>query len=58
MNSPDKKNDNLKVEYVSSKKVSCSGDGGVLGHPKIYLDMGKEDQILCPYCSKKFILNY
>jgi uncharacterized Zn-finger protein len=30
--------------------------GGALGHPKIYLDMGKENQIICPYCSKIFIL--
>lgn len=57
MSSPDKKDSNYQVsEIVYSKKVSCDGGGGVLGHPKIYLDMGKENQIICPYCSKNFIL--
>ena len=57
MSSPDKKDSHYQVsEIVHSKKVSCDGGGGVLGHPKIYLDMGKENQIICPYCSKIFIL--
>jgi uncharacterized Zn-finger protein len=55
MNSPYKKNPLNESEFVKSKKISCSGDGGVLGHPKIYLDIGKENQIICPYCSKIFI---
>ena len=57
MSSPDKKNYHSQIsETVKSKKVSCNGGGGALGHPKIYLDMGKENQIICPYCSKIFIL--
>jgi len=57
MSSPDKKDFHSQVsETVDSKKVSCDGGGGALGHPKIYLDMGKENQIICPYCSKIFIL--
>ena len=27
-----------ETEISKSKKVSCSGVGGSLGHPKIYLD--------------------
>ena len=55
MTPPDIKDDlNLDIEFVSSKKVSCDGGGGVLGHPKVYLEMGDEDQIICPYCSKLF----
>tara|TARA_B100000614_G_C14427117_1_gene444527 strand:+ start:711 stop:887 length:177 start_codon:yes stop_codon:yes gene_type:complete len=58
MNSPDiKESQFTDVELVSSKKVSCDGGGGVLGHPKVYLEMGDEDQITCPYCSKLFKLN-
>ena len=48
-------NKNQEFEIVSQKKVSCDG-GGVLGHPKIFLDMGKNVEILCPYCSKIFTL--
>lgn len=54
MESPDIKNKELQV--VSSSNVSCDGGGGALGHPKIYLDMGKEKKIVCPYCSKLFVL--
>ena len=54
MESPDIKNKELQV--VSSSNVDCDGGGGALGHPKIYLDMGKETKIICPYCSKSFVL--
>ena len=54
MESPDIKNKELQV--VSSSNVVCDGGGGVLGHPKIYLGMGKEKKIVCPYCSKLFVL--
>ena len=55
MSPPDIK-DNIKsnIEIVSSKKVSCDGGGGALGHPKVYLEMGDENEIICPYCSKLF----
>ena len=36
--------------------VTCDGGGGALGHPKIYLDMGRGKKIVCPYCSKLFVL--
>ena len=50
MSSPDKKNYHSQVsETVKSKKVSCNGGGGALGHPKIYLDMGKENHSIDSY---------
>ena len=54
MESPDIKNKELQV--VSSSNVICDGGGGALGHPKVYLEMGKEKKIVCPYCSKLFVL--
>ncbi len=46
-----------EVTYVKTRKVSCSGEEGVEGHPKIYLEINhEEDHVICPYCSKKFIL--
>jgi uncharacterized Zn-finger protein len=53
-NSIDYKN-NIDTEIVKSKKISCSGVGNSLGHPKIFLDMGDLNEIRCPYCSKLFI---
>ena len=57
MNSPEiKKDKRREIEYANSKKLSCNGLDGPLGHPKVYLDMGDKNQIICPYCSKLFIL--
>lgn len=39
---------------VDKKEVSC--DGGKMGHPKVYLNLGEKKEIVCPYCSKKFII--
>ncbi|MDD9331339.1 MAG: zinc-finger domain-containing protein [Wolbachia sp.] len=42
---------------VNNRKVCCHGnendDGS--GHPMIYLDMGEEGEIVCPYCEKAFV---
>ena len=57
MNSPEiVKNQDKNTELVSSKKVSCSGPDGPLGHPKVYLEMGDNESVICPYCSKIFKL--
>lgn len=41
--------------FVDNRIVLCDG-GGALGHPAVYLHIGKEDQIVCPYCSRHFVL--
>jgi uncharacterized Zn-finger protein len=41
--------------YVESQTVACNGGGGALGHPKVYLNLGPEGKIECPYCSRLFI---
>ncbi len=52
------KNSPFEVMHVTSKKVSCQGErndvSNVSGHPLVYLDMGKDDFVVCPYCSKYF----
>lgn len=40
---------------VDSKEVSCDGGNGSLGHPKVFLNMGKADKIECPYCGRHFV---
>ena len=32
------------------------GSGGALGHPRVYLEMGDENFVECPYCDRKFVL--
>jgi len=44
-----------EVIEVEKKRVACDGGGGALGHPKIYLEMGAANEIVCPYCSRRFV---
>ena len=39
-----------------SRKVSCNGGGGALGHPVVWYEMGDEDMVECMYCDRRFIL--
>jgi uncharacterized Zn-finger protein len=42
-----------EITYSGKKEVACSGSG--LGHPTVYLNMEPKGEIICPYCSKKFV---
>ena len=37
--------------YVGVKELQCMGARPPHDHPHVYLDMGADSQILCPYCS-------
>lgn len=45
-----------ETKIVTETKVACDGDEGALGHPRVYLNMGKDGQVECPYCDRLFIL--
>ena len=47
---------NPEVIVVESKKVSCDGGGGALGHPKVWYDMAEDDHVECGYCDRVFAL--
>jgi uncharacterized Zn-finger protein len=46
-----------EIVEVDETRVACDGDGGALGHPKIYLEMGTEDFVECGYCDRRFVLS-
>jgi len=41
--------------FVGVKELQCMGARAPYDHPHIFLDMGADNQILCPYCSTLFI---
>jgi uncharacterized Zn-finger protein len=44
------------VVYVDNLSVACDGDGGALGHPRVFLAIDRATgEIECPYCSRRFI---
>jgi len=45
-----------ETQYVSRTTVSCDGDEGPLGHPRVYIDLSRTGRAECPYCDRLFIL--
>ncbi len=39
--------------YVAEKGVGCDGGGGVLGHPKVYLNLCEDGETACPYFGRR-----
>jgi uncharacterized Zn-finger protein len=41
--------------FVGVRELKCMGARPPFDHPHVYLDMGSESQILCPYCSTLYV---
>ena len=46
-----------EVIIVDTHRISCDGEGGGLGHPRVFLEMGTATEVECPYCDRKFVLS-
>jgi uncharacterized Zn-finger protein len=46
----------VEVVVVDSKKIACDGCSIASKHPLVYLNMGNDDNVICPYCSKNFVI--
>jgi len=52
------KNDEaVPVIEVGVKEFFCTGASAPHDHPHVYLDMGADNEIICPYCSTLYRLN-
>mgnify|MGYP000258119303 CR=1 FL=1 len=47
------KRDRASIE-INTTVVRCDGGEGLLGHPAVFLNLGTEEKVLCPYCRKCF----
>jgi uncharacterized Zn-finger protein len=45
-----------EVVAVHSHRIACDGVGGALGHPRVFLEMGDEPYVECPYCDRRFVM--
>ena len=45
-----------EIIEVTTTTIGCDG-GGVLGHPTVYLKIGDAGGVICPYCSRQFVLS-
>ena len=42
--------------YTEDSRVACDGGGGALGHPQVWLTLGGDGEVTCPYCSRLFVM--
>lgn len=47
--------DGAEKIFVGVKELQCMGARPPYDHPHIFLDMGADDQVLCPYCSTLYV---
>ncbi|PPD28335.1 MAG: hypothetical protein CTY20_10525 [Hyphomicrobium sp.] len=43
--------------FVGVKEFKCMGARPPFDHPHVYLDMGQDAQVLCPYCSTLYLFD-
>jgi uncharacterized Zn-finger protein len=41
----------VPVIHLGSREFMCIGAKPPFDHPHVFLDMGGDDEIVCPYCS-------
>ncbi|MCA1300041.1 zinc-finger domain-containing protein [Stappia indica] len=47
----------IEMIEVGAKEFQCIGARPPFDHPHVYLDMGHETEIVCPYCSTLYRFN-
>lgn len=45
-----------KIE-ISAREFQCIGALPPFDHPHVFLDMGNDNEIVCPYCSTHYVFN-
>jgi len=45
-----------EIIMVTTRRVSCDGGGGALGHPRVWYEIGEDGYVECGYCDRKFVL--
>ena len=43
-----------QTTFIKDSRVACNGGGGPLGHPQVWLTLGSDRSVICPYCSRHF----
>lgn len=46
----------VETILVDTPTIACDGDGGALGHPRIYLNIEAGGRVECPYCGREYVL--
>ena len=41
----------VAVIEIGTREFQCTGASAPFDHPHVFLDMGDDNEIVCPYCS-------
>jgi uncharacterized Zn-finger protein len=41
----------VAIIHIGAREFMCIGAKPPFDHPHVFLDIGSEDEIICPYCS-------
>jgi uncharacterized Zn-finger protein len=41
--------------YINEAVAACNGGDEPLGHPRVFLNLGPDGKVECPYCSRLFV---
>ncbi len=41
--------------YINETVAACNGGDEPLGHPRVFLNLGPDGKVECPYCSRLFV---
>ncbi len=41
--------------FIGVKEFNCMGARPPFDHPHVFLDMGSDHQVICPYCSTLYV---
>ena len=45
-----------ETEVVHTRRTSCDGGEGALGHPRVWMTIPEQGFVDCGYCDKRFVL--
>ncbi len=43
--------------HIGVKEFMCMGAHPPYDHPHVFLDMGQDNQVICPYCSTLYLFD-
>ncbi len=46
----------VETQVVDTPTVACDGGNSALGHPRVFLHFGDAHEVVCPYCSRTYVL--
>jgi uncharacterized Zn-finger protein len=44
-----------EIVETDADTVACEGNDAALGHPRVFLTIGKDGFVECPYCDRRFV---